>query len=189
MRCWHSVRSRVDVSITFGQAATITRGRLPASCGKGSSRNADFEAAFQAGSGYPARVPRRSKFGTLCLSQTASSMLRPRAVTVHRMIDTARRSEVNVTVVKRNRGALLAQRSLPRRRLAHVGASGHEATRGRHPALKPGSLIDNHALAVLNVLTLPGLLAPKRIRRPMPPQGAWLQQGPYPGIRRAYART
>ena len=53
-------------------------------------------------------------------------MLRPRAVTVHRMIDTARRSEVNVTDVKRNRGALLAQRSLPRRRLARVGACGHE---------------------------------------------------------------
>merc|ERR1712153_63058 len=61
----------------------------------------------------------------LSLSQTASSMLRPRVVTVHRMIDTAHRSEVNMTVVKRNRGALLAQRSLPRRRLDHVWASGH----------------------------------------------------------------
>jgi len=35
-------------------------------------------------------------------------------VTVHRMIDTARRSEVNVTVVKRNRGAQSSQDSLER---------------------------------------------------------------------------
>ena len=33
-----------------------------------------------------------------------------------------------MTVVKRNRGALLAQRSLPRRRLDHVWASGHNHT-------------------------------------------------------------
>jgi len=197
-----------------------------------------------------------------------------------------------MTVVKRNRGALLAQRSLPRRRLDHVWASGHNhawqalrflwerklaqrrlrgrvpswhrvpcegpeaqqiwdalslsdgilnasttrrdgssndrhrpskrgqrdgrqaesrcaagtaftpastscsrrgmrprTKRGRLLALKTISLIDNHALAVFNVLTLPGLLAPERIRRAMPPQGAWLQQGLYPRIRCACART
>ena len=194
-------------------------------------------------------------------------MLRPRAVTVHRMIDTARRSEVNVTVVKRNRGALLAQRSLPRRRLDHVWASGHNHTwqaprflwerklaqrrlRGRVPSWRrvpcegpeaqqiwdalslsdgilnasttrrDGSSNDRHGpskrgqrdgrqaesrcaagTAFTSASTSRSrlgkrprtkrgrLLAPERIRRAMPPQGAWLQQGPYPRIRCACART
>ena len=76
----------------------------------------------------------------------------------HRTTDTARRSEVNVTVVKRNRGVLLVQRSLPRRQLAQIWASGHEATRGRLPAHPVGKEASATPTSRLRSKPAPGTL-------------------------------